>query len=113
MNSSISWVQLCTTSKLSNTVYRACSSCMNPRAGPECINFARALTVRVLWTFLSPGNCKIVALSRLMCVLCSAHVLEPETKGFWPRLDAEVTVRDSFPTYYGIVYAKIDAEIRI
>ena len=75
-----------------DTVYRAYSSWLNPRAGPECINFNLALTVHMLWMFLSPGNRKIVVLS---------------------RLDAEVTVRDSFLTYYGIVYAKIDAEIRI
>ena len=96
-----------------DTVYRACSSCMNPRAGPECVNFARALTVHVLQMFLSPVHCKILALSWLMCVLCSAHVLEPKLRDSGPRLDAEATVRDSFPTYCGTVYAKIDAEIRI
>ena len=66
------------------TVYRACSSCMNPRAGPECKNFACVLAVHELWTPLSPGRCKIMALSRLMCLLRSAYLPGPETKTFRP-----------------------------
>ena len=36
-----------------------------------------------------------------------------ELRDSGPRLDVEVTVRNSFPAYYGIVYAKTNAEIGI
>ena len=44
---------------------------------------------------------------RLVCVLCSTHVLIPELRDSGPRLVVEAMVRDSFPTYDGTVYAKL------
>ena len=85
---------------------------MNPRAGPECISFIPALTfacygriclLRIvkLWRFRGRG------------VYYAEHrYWNPKLRVSGPRLDAEVMVRESFPTYYGILYKKIDAEIR-
>ena len=41
------------------------------------------------------------------------NLQNPKRKDSGPRLDAEATVGDSFPSYYGTVYAEIDAEIEI
>ena len=44
----------------------------------------------------------------------AAHTYRnPKLGNSGPRLHEEVMVCDSFPTYYGTVYAKIDAGIRI
>ena len=44
----------------------------------------------------------------------TAHVYQdPKRRHSGPRMDAEAMVGDSFPSYYGTVYAEIDAEIRI
>ena len=71
---------------------------MNPRAGPECKKFTTVLTVHELRILFVAGRCKIVALSRLTCLLRSVYLPGPETKTFRPRMDVEAMVGGSFPS---------------
>ena len=66
------------------TVYRARCICMNPGAGPECKNFLIVLTVHELRILFVASRFKIVALSRLTCLLRSVYLPAPETKTFRP-----------------------------
>ena len=88
-----------------DTVYRACSGCMNPRAArvyklhPGTYH-SHAMDV------LSPWHCCFQG----RCVYYAAHTYwNPKLRDSVPSLDAEATVSNSLPTYYGTVYAKIDA----
>ena len=71
---------------------------MNPGAGPECKNFAMVLTVHELRILFVTSRCKIMALSRLTCLLRSVYLPGPETKTSGPRMDVEAMVGGSFPS---------------